>query len=188
MKRFLRFIVCLMLLSLAFPTASLATSKATINKRAHAAYFKKLDALKRDGKFMEGGSYRFVDLTNDGIDEMIVAWWPSVYTYRSGKVVRVHNAQMGSEGYTKYYRTRKVLIHTTPDHMGAASVEYLKWNGKKFVVVATRYTPTKSGRQMGAKPYYWTKSKGKVSKAVCQKQIKKLLGSAKAKRVTYASY
>ena len=71
MKRFPRLFVCLLLLMLAFPTTSFAATKATLNKRAHTAYFKKLRALKNDGKFLDGGSYCFADITGDGIDEML---------------------------------------------------------------------------------------------------------------------
>ena len=188
MKRFPRLFVCLLLLMLAFPTTSFAATKATLNKRAHTAYFKKLRALKNDGKFLDGGSYCFADITGDGIDEMVTAWWPSVYTYRKGKVVRVHNADFGSMGYSKYYRAKKVFVLLSPDHMGGSSRQYFKWNGKKFVAIASSYTPTKAGREMGSTPYYWTKSKGEVSKAVCQKQIKKLLGSAKVRKIKYKKY
>lgn len=166
-----------------------ATSKAQKNAKAHAAYYKKLSAMQKKGMLIQGlPNYCFVDLTGDGVDEMIVQWWPSIYTYRSGKAVQVHDGEVGSSSYAKLYKTKKVFVHVMPDHMGSSSKSYYKWNGKKFVHVATTYKPSTLGKQQGAKAYYWVKGKGKVSKKRATSYVKKLTKGAKASKPKYVVY
>ena len=168
---------------------SQSTSKATKNKKAHTAYYKRLKKLEKDGLFLSSiGGYQFVDLTGDGIDEMIVSWWPSVYTYKGGKAMRVDNADVGSSYYVKLYPSRKVFVRTMPDHMGSASKNYYKWNGKKFVKVASTYQPSQSGKKQGAKPFYWVKGKGKVSKSMGKAYVKKITKGSKGQAPVFTKY
>ena len=166
-----------------------ATTRARKNNKAHATYYKQLSAMQKKGMIIQGvPNYCFVDLTGDGVDEMIVQWWPSIYTYRSRKAVCVHDGEIGSSSYAKLYRTKKVFVHVSPDHMGSSYKSYYKWNGKKFVTVATTYTPSTLGKQQGAKAYHWIKGKGKVSKKRVKAYIKKLTKGAKATKPAYVEY
>lgn len=164
------------------------SSKAQKNRKAHTAYYKKLKALRRKGKVLQGTStYCFTDITGDGVDEMIVRWWPSVYTYRGGKVVCVHDGELGSSSYG-LYKGKKVFSHFIPDHMGSGQRDYYKWNGGKFVKVATMYQPSAYRAQQGAKSYYWVKGKGKVSKKRAKAYVKKLVKGAKSIAPAYVTY
>lgn len=174
----------ILLLSVTAPSYA-ATNKAAANRAAHAAYYKKLDMLKEQDSFLNNGSITFTDLTNDGVDEMVVGWFPSIYTYRKGKAVRVSRLMIGSSHYTKYWPKKKVLRANVPDHVGGTEYEYYKWNGVRFIKVASTYTPKKGGKAMGFSASYWVRGKGKVSKAVCSRYIKRLISGAKGRRIKY---
>ena len=155
----------------AVPVAVQTQSK---NSEAHTAYTKKLRAL---GKTYPQSSikYRFVDLNCDGVDEMVVSWFPEVYTYSSGKVKRVDKAMIGSSWYLIAPKA-KVFSRVESDHCGSAMYRYYKWNGKKFAHVATLYTHDKNDTSLRIRSQYWIKGKGDVSKKTAEKYVKKIRG------------
>lgn len=127
-----------------------------------------------------------MDLTNDGVDEMVVNWFPSIYTYRKGKVVRVSRLLSGSSHYTKYWPKKRAIRASVPDHAGGTEYEYYKWKGKKLVKVASTYTPKKNGKAMGFTSRQWVRGKGEVSKASCSAYIKRLTRHTKSRSVKYS--
>ena len=168
------------------PSLSAAATKAQKNKTAHKAYKKKLRKLASEVSYITP-QYKFIDVTGDGVHEMFVAWWPEVYTFQNGKVKRLNRGEVGSDNY-KVIASKRVVVRLSADHMGAASLMYYKWNGKKLVHRVTVYTPTRDGRNMGAEPYYWVKGHGKVSKSYAKKQVKKLTGGKTPKALKYQDF
>jgi len=167
----------------ASPALATQASKAAKNKAAHKAYLKKLKKLVAERNAM--GKYRFMDVTGDGIDEMITMWWPTVYTYNAGKVKTAFSADYGLVNFVRAYRAKKVIMLSTPDHALGATYSYLKWNGSQFVYKVSLYTPNKYGKQAGYQPNYYINAKGKVSKKAAKAYVKKLVGTAKAAKITY---
>ena len=161
-------------------------STASENKAAHKAYKKRLVKLKKES--MSFGWCCFMDVTGDGIDEMIMSWWPSIYTYKSGKVKRVFSGEAGSQSFKKTYKSKKVVLFASPDHCGAFSYSYLKWNGSKFVSQVSLYTPKRHNKQHGYKANYHIEGRGEVSKKAAKAYAKKLVGNATAKKITYKQY
>ena len=157
-----------------------ASTASAENAKAHKAYKKKLAKLSKEN----GGiptRYRFIDLTGDGVDEMMVAWWPSAYTYRGGKVVRVYSGSRGGLDVTRAYKAKKVFVANS-----SGAYTYYKWNGKKFVAVAT--VMDYNSQVGGDDTYYWVKGKGEVSEQEAKAYVKKLLGKAKMTTIKYKAY
>ena len=152
------------------------------NSKAHAAYKKKLKSLCN--KYEQSSVYyQFVDLNRDGVDEMIVSWFPEIYTYSNGKVKRVDKARAGSNSYSIAPKA-KVFCRIEFDHCGSATYRYFKWNGKKFAHVATLYTHDKNDTYLNVKSHYWVKGKGSVSKKVATKYVKKILKGEKERFIS----
>ena len=159
-------------------------SKASKNKAAHKAYLKELKKLVAERNAI--GKYRFMDVTGDGVDEMITMWWPAVYTYKGGKVKKVFSGDIGRVLFQKAYKKKKVIVVTLNDPAyTTVSKSYLKWNGSQFVYKAT-LTPTNSyAKQHGVSSRYYINGKGNVSKKTANAYVKKLVGKAKATKITY---
>ena len=168
-----------------FKVADSAASRKAENRKAHAAYKKKLWQLRKSQGTTDPPMSAFVDLTGDGVDEMVVLWWPSVYTYRSGKAVRVEKGFVGSDALYRAYKKAHVIVKGRGDTMGGVSRVYKRWNGKKFVTVASLYTPSSTGIAYGNQPSYWTKADGYTTKARAKAYVKKLIGADKASRIKY---
>ena len=159
----------------AIPQAQAASAKAK-NAKAHAAYKKKLAKIQNENG-IPGVSYRFIDITGDKVDEMVVAWWPAVYTYKSGKVKRVFSGSRGGLGLGPVYKAKKVFMVNS-----SGALTYFKWNGKKFKPMVT---VCDLNTQTGDGSYYWIKGKGDVSESAAKTYVKKLIGSSKATKLKF---
>lgn len=173
----------------AFAASKKASATKAKNAQAHAAFKKKLVKIRKANGTTDGPWYRFIDLTGDGVDEMVVQWWPAVYRYSSGKVKRINKQMVGRFYYPKAYKSKRILVTAGSDALGSMPAKvYLKWNGKKFVKMASLYTPCAYAKSVGNKASYWVKGKGQVTKKQAQAYVKKLVGKAKATKITYKRY
>ena len=146
----------------------------------------KIDALAVDTDDDGKADKLLFDTDGDGVDEMITMWWPAVYTYKGGKVKKVFSGDIGRVLFQKAYKKKKVIVVTLNDPAyTTVSKSYLKWNGSQFVYKAT-LTPTNSyAKQHGVSSRYYINGKGNVSKKTANAYVKKLVGKAKATKITY---
>lgn len=171
----------------AFSLANSHPAHAKVSStKAHSLYESYLRAQMSD--YMSFGEYKFVDITGDGVDEMITGWWPSVCTIKSGKVKVAISVPMGSCSFGKVYKKKHVITLIEPDHMGSSSTVYYKWSKakKKFVRKASTYSPTSDAKRNGAVARHTVKGK-KVSKAKFKAYKKKLLGTSKGTRIKFST-
>lgn len=157
-----------------------AASVQAKNAKAHAAYGKKLAKLAKENGSIVGLEYMCVDITGDGVDDMLVQWWPAIYTYKGGKVKRVYNGFRGGLAFTKVYKSKKVVVTNA-----SGGLTYLKWNGKKFKKMVTIVD---NNIFDGGSTYYWVTGKGEVTEKKAKAFAKKLVGNAKSQKVKYRAY
>lgn len=122
-----------------------AASLSSKNQIAHTAYLKKLSKLGKNG-----ASYKFVDLTEDGIHEALAEYSPGnmgsgryfeIYTYKKGKAVRI--LKFEEYGLTKvisYPKTKAVVIYCTGH--GGEHYEYFQYKNGKYSYVAGKARST----------------------------------------------
>lgn len=159
------------------PKAHAATKKVK-NKRAHAAYRSQLASMRTDGLYV-GDRYKFVDLTGDGVDELVVGWWPSIYTYRGGDAVKVHDTGLGGNNYLRFYKNKHVVVFHSGGRGGRVYETYAKWNGRKFTNRVSMHVASGFDSTAKNQPAYMINGKGVTAKRA-KAVKKKLVGNAKA--------
>ena len=118
--------------------------KASISKKNSKARKKYNSYLKKIKKRYGGVSYAMLDLTGDGIVDLIADYisergsgnYFKIYTCKSGKLKCIYDGGEYGLGKLLFYKKTKTLIMKTEGH-GGQSVSYYKYNGKKFKEVAS---------------------------------------------------
>lgn len=122
-----------------FTKVTHAASLSAKNQKAHTVYLKKLRKLGKNG-----ASYKFVDLTGDGLHEALAEYDPGnmgsgryfeIYTYKKGKAVRILKfAEYGLTKVMSYPKTKAVVIYCSGH--GGEHYEYFRYKGGKYSYVA----------------------------------------------------
>lgn len=167
---------------------------ANRNAEARSALKNKLKALYEEyrdygapSNGFTGMRYRFADLNNDKVDELLVSqdnhWQPmnSVFGFSSGEVVAISSSSFSvGEGVFDHrivsYKKRGVFkVHDW--HGYYARDRYYKWNGKTSKLVASR----EDDAIWSGHNYTYYVNGAKVSKSKFNAYVKKITKGAKAR-------
>lgn len=165
-----------------------AVSKAAKNKKAHIVFKKKARSL---GKTYQNVQYKFVDLTGDGIHEMLVDGRSGqggghifyVYTYKSGKAKRILKDGQYGMAFIKSYRKTKAFVMYCTGH-GHEHYDYFAMKNGRYKRIAKRWRSGVNGGSVGSGAWSYSNGKSKAyTKATFNKKVKKLT-KGKTKKVS----
>lgn len=159
-----------------------AASVKAKNAKAHKAYKKKMSSI---AKASMDCSYKYVDITGDGIHEALVSANVGrdfyIFTYKGGKAKKILTG--GDYGLSKItiYKGSKGIITYGGGH-GGETYSYYKKKGSSYKKVASRSRQSVNGGGMSNGPWYYYNGKsGSINKAAFNKNIK---GISKGKKST----
>ena len=166
--------------------ATKAKARTALKKKLKSLYSEYKNYVSSNSNGFTGMKYRFVDLNNDGVTELLVSqdghWKPmnEIYGHDGSKVVLLSSASSGIGGgyfdhrITSYKKKGVFKVHDW--HNSYSGERYYKWNGRKAKLLASMSTNWVSAQGNSS---YYVNSK-KVSKSKYTDYAKKLVKGLKA--------
>lgn len=181
-------VICLFIALIQIFSGTQVKAMTKTNQIAYRAYQSTLKKQKKrfcNEEFKEKLKYTYLDIDNDGIDELIIQpgygyYSEGVFDYKNGKVSEVAIAGHGE--FTKFYVGKKVIFISKSGLMGRLTDYYYKQSTKTNKYVLAAHLDRDYGNDYSyTKPktitYYVHKKK--VTKAKYQSYVKQLTSNSK---------